>query len=677
MAMARRSSRRVFAGAAPLIALATFLLGVPVVSAADQLQETGTSTYQLRPDRGVVHVTIQLTLTNRAPSTSRSWDCSYITHDAYGYTYLIKQRCTRRTDYYYNSYTFWVERDATAFKAKANAGKVSIKPSKRSGDWREVKLGISNLFYGKSRKITFSYDLPGGGPRSASERRVGYVYSNFCAVGPETDTGRLRVIVPRGYGMRVDETIRSVRSDATTTTYDSGNIKKDPWKFYPCFEGENTAGYAALPVTTSGGQTVTIESWKEDVTWAEAAKASVSEDLPALVTLLGDLPGGKDLTIHEQRAGRFQADPPGSGIHYLSEAVATRAGVTDDLVRLWIPRDAISTEWLAEGYAAWAQREAGVSEAPCDKPVVDAALKKELDLWTRLGDKPTQADRDRLAYQRQAACYLMSQVAAAIGSERVITTLAGIRDGVDPWRPQAAVRGTGPIGSRSWLDTITERGYVPADVDATPLYALLQEYGILETDGRVAARAETHAAYHELTRLMGDHAAPKAVTDPLARWDFDKARAAIAASTKAWQAAATVDEKLPSIAAGKSIQLAVSNATTQQDLDLAATQASTQATLATDLATAFALRDAPRDPLQGIGLLGATLPDATALSDAVARIDATTTRSGIDAINATMGTARDVGIQRALIVLAVVVVVLAAGWFVARRVRASRSRSEA
>jgi len=42
-----------------------------------------------------------------------------------------------------------------------------------------------------------------------------------------------------------------------------------------------------------------------------------------------------------------------------------------------------------------------------------------------------------------------------------------------------------------------------------------------------------------------------------------------------------------------------------------------------------------------------------------------------------MGTARDVGIQLALIALAVVVVVLVAGWFVAKRVRASRSRAAA
>jgi hypothetical protein len=670
--VARRSSRWLSAGIAPLIALAALGASAPVVAAADQLQDSAVATYELRPDRGVVHVTTKLTLTNRAPSTSKSWDCSYITLDPYGYTYLVKATCTRHTDYYYNQYDMWVEREATAFKAKASSGSASVRPSKRKGDWRVVQLKFSPLYYGKTRTITLSYDLPAGGPRSTRDRRVGYVYSSFCSSGPGADKGRVQVIVPAGYDMRVTATMKSTTGSGKTT-YDTGLLKSKPWEFYACFTGENEAGYVSTPVSTSDGHTVTIQSWKEDKAWADAVKASVAEDLPALRTLLGDLPLGDDLTIRESLAKRPLIDDPATATHSLSEAVATRAAVTDDLAHLWIPRNALNTAWLIEGYAAWAQRQSGTSSALCEEPHADAAIQQDLGTWARLGSAPTQADRDTVAYQRQAACHLISEVAAAIGPDRLVETLGAMRDGADPWRPTDATSRTTSFGWRTWMDLVTERGYVPAGADPARLSELLAAYGVADDAAELTARAETHAAYHELAAAMGDRPTPKAVTDALGQWDFEAAGAAITSARSAWQDVASVASRLPSIDVDRgAVQLAVVNAASQADLDAAAGQAATQASLASGLADALAKQDAPRDPLQSLGLLGAAVPDTATLVDAVARVDSGVATSGIDAINASLDSARDVGLQRLAIGLVALVIVLLAGWFVSRRVRSSR-----
>jgi hypothetical protein len=535
-----------------------------------------------------------------------------------------------------------------------------------------MKLTFSPLYYGKTRKITFTYDLPAGGPRSFKERRVGYVYSKFCASGPGTDTGRLRVVVPAGYAMRVDETIGSTNANGKTT-FDSGNMKKNPWEFYPCFQGENANGYASIPVVTSDGHSVTIEPWKEDVTWAEATRASVTEDLPALVTLFGEFPAGKDLTIREYLTGQTHVEGRGSKVHYLSEALATREAVTDDLVEIWLPRDAFSADWMVEGYAAWAQREAGLATPPCDKPQVGEPVRRDLDLWVRLGSAPIQPDKDTIAYQRQAACYLISQVAKAIGTDRVVETLGAIRDSTDPWRSDQNAPQASSFSWRSWMDMMTERGYVPAGVDPSPLAELLIEYGIADDPAVLTARAQTHAAYHELAALMRERQPPKAVTSALARWDFDAAGAAIAKATAAWEDTATVESKLTAIDVdGGDIRLAVANASSQADLDAAAEKAATQAALATNLAEALAKQDSASDPLQSIGLLGVAPPDTATIVDAVARVDSDAATSGTAAINASLDSARDVGVQRLAVGLIALVVVVLAAWFVSRRVRASR-----
>jgi hypothetical protein len=672
----KRTSRWLSASAAALIASAALGSHAPAVSAADQLQESAISTYELRPDRGVVHVTIQLTLTNRAPSTSRSWDCSYVALDPYGYPYSVSARCTRRTDYYYDSYEFWVERDAKAFKAKANTGSVSVRPSTRKGSWRTIKLGITPLYYGKTRKISFSYDLPAGGPRSTHERRVGYVYSRFCAVGPGTDTGRLRVVVPGGFAMLADVRISSTTAKGKTT-FDSGNLKKNPWEFLPCFSGEDRKGYAVVKIPTATGHTTTIEAWKEDKTWAGAVATSVTEDLPALERLLGPMPGG-DLRIHEQLGPSRYTQEAGTTIRYLSEFVSTRAAVTDDLTHIWVPSEVLRGDWLAEGYTGWAQHQAGVSEAPCAKPDAGSAARRDLDRWVRLGSKPTQADRDAIAYQRQAACYLVSEIATAIGTERLVETLAGMRQEADPWRPTDAEAKRTSFDWRAWLDTMTERGYVPAGVDPSRLTDMLQEHGIADDAEELKARTEAHAAYHELAALMGERPVPKAVTDQLARWDFEAAGLALASTKRAWQDLASVSSKLPAVDVdGGEIQLAVLNATTQAELDAAADQAATQAKLATDVADAVAAQGASRDVLQSIGLVGVTFPDTAALVDAVARSDGAAASSGSATINASLASARDTGILRAALAAGALVILIALAWFTSRRLRRSSQSSPA
>ena len=120
--------RRAAAVVAALLIAFTAIGGRPApVAAAEPLVETGVSTYELQPDRGVVHVTIAMKLTNRKPGKTNSKTCQGFAIGPYGGVTTYSYECGTRTYYYWNTYEFWVERDAANLKVKADTGSVSLK----------------------------------------------------------------------------------------------------------------------------------------------------------------------------------------------------------------------------------------------------------------------------------------------------------------------------------------------------------------------------------------------------------------------------------------------------------------------------------------------------------------------------------------------------------------------
>ena len=673
-----RRRRAASLAAAGLFALATFGPGAPTVEAAtDQFQDSAVSTYVLDPDHTVVHVTTAFTFTNKAPSTTSRRTCSEIRVDPYYGTYVITGTCVTRRDYYYNSYEFWIERDATAMKAKADTGSVSIKPGKREGNFRLVKLGYAKLYYGKTRKLEFTYDLPAGGPRSPAQRRVGNVWSTFCAYGPGTDSGILNIVVPSGFEMKLTRSMAST-SASGKTTYGSGKLKQ-PWKFSSCLSGLNEDGYVVSELT-AGGRRVTIEAWKEDTAWADAVRVSVTEDLPALARAVGAESSG-ELTIREDVArlvgsGTSAFDHKTSTLR-ISEMLATRQEVTHTLPGLWFGSQLFREKWMTEGYSSWAEHLAGVSDAPCGEPgPFPGSSGISLAVWSRLVAEPTADDLAIDAYKRQAACHIVSAIAEAIGPERMLVTVDALRAGVDPYvstdvdAPSVAQ----PMEWRRWLDIVEQRGLVPAGADPDLASTLIRRYGVTKDNKFLAEHATARSAYAALLALTGKPA-PSVVTTAMTNWRFDQAETAMKAATTAWTTARSIEEVLPAVEVdGAAVQQAIADAESQDALDAAVTLATRQAALAADMAGALAVAHAPRDLVQEVGLIGTTLPDEAVAVDAVVRIDGDATSAISGQLRSLIGAAREVGVQRLAIGVGVVVAFLLAilALFIFRRRRRRR-----
>ncbi len=676
-----RIARTIAVLAGLVVALCTSTANAPqALAAGDQFQDSAVSTYELQPSRGVIHVTMQITMANKKGSTSKSYSCTGYAYDPYYGFYSYTTTCTTRTNYYYNRAWYWVEKDAKSLKARASRGSISVKPGGPDGSWRKANLKFSGLYYGQSRKVTVQYDLPAGGPRSDAARRAGYAYTAFCVAGPGTDSGEVRIVVPAGFELAMNKPMKS-RTAGGKTTYSSGKLKSSPWKFYNCVSGMNpTGGFASKEFPGTAG-TVTVEAWKGDAAWADAATAAATEDLPKLEAVLGPRPGATDITIRESLA---LTTPPvsydaGSGTLTVNEMTTDRASVADALTALWFPSDQFVVGWLKSGYINWAQHAAGISDKPCSKPgPIPGGGDPDLSAWQTPGVLATQDARDLFALKEQAACYIVTETAAAIGPEAMATALVALRDWTDAWSPENRPldRATAVSTWRHWLDLVVERGVIPAGADPRLVADLLTTYGVAPDAGEVAAHETARAGWHALQDLTGGKA-PAMVVAALAAWDDVTAQAAIDAANRAWTTVGAVEANLPDVDIdGGPVREAVIAATTQADLDAAVSMADQQVAMASDVADALAVLAAPRDSIQELGLMGTTLPDPAPAIEAVARVDGDAAADLADAIRSTIGGARDAGVQRAALAgggLVVVVLLMVAGAvIVLRRRRHSR-----
>ncbi len=231
-------------------------------AATDQLRDVGRTTYELLPGRHLVHVTITLSLTNKAPNTSRRHSCTQYVFDPYVGYIPYTTTCTTQTYYWYDGYWLWVEKDAKSLKVSADSGSASVKLGKRSGNYRRADIKFSNLYYRRTRHLTLSYDLVAGGPRSAATRRAGSGYASFCTAGPGTDNGSTRVIVPTGFQMSPSGSM-STTVAGRRTIFSTPPMAK-PWTFYACFTGSNDTADVVPKVPGADGRTVTIQAWRDD-----------------------------------------------------------------------------------------------------------------------------------------------------------------------------------------------------------------------------------------------------------------------------------------------------------------------------------------------------------------------------------------------------------------------------
>jgi hypothetical protein len=659
----RRSAGRALASIVAAVLLAgaglTFAPAPDAMAAADKLVTTGTSTYELDPDEGVIRVTVAITLTNRAKSTTRSWAC---TQYAYGYAY--QTTCTQRTDYYFNEYRLWTERDASRIRITADKGKVTRNAGKRDGEFQWHTVKFSSILYGQTRKLKVTYDLPAGAPRSESYTRASKAYASFCALGNGEDSGTVTVRIPAGYEITTGGEPMTTRRDGDWLIYETGKLSR-PWEFWACFQGTNPDGYLR-EVVTSGGRTVTIEAWPEDEEWLSAVRSGLTTWLTAVTALVGhpEIDASTELTIREiaqdQDYGGFH--DAASNTILVGEDYAQPGLLAHEFAHVWFNRDLFSESWLSEGHAGWAEREVGANGERCvPAGTYPGTGSPKLYMWLWANAKSSDSERAVVGYQYDASCHLVSSVAQAIGKERMRDVLAALLAGRSPYTGDGIemARGDRGVNWQEWLDAVDELGIVPAGADDQLAPALLAKYGISRDEALIASRTEARSAYHALRDTVEGWTVPVAIRQPLDDWQFSDAQAAIVIADEVWATTGRVEATLDQVdARNGAVAEQFKAAAAMADLEAALALAEEQLALAVDVADALALLAAPRDTLQELGLAGETLPTPDAALAAVTAIDGARATAEAAAMRELINGARDAGILRAAIATALVLVLL-------------------
>ena len=125
---------------APVLLAGYMALATPQVAlAANGMTETGTTTYEVVPDKSQIKVTIQVSIYNGKPSQAESGGVVY---------------------YYWNNTEIGVEKQASAVAVASNAGVVYQTEVSSDRYYRYLKLTYPNVYYDQTRVVTATYTIP-------------------------------------------------------------------------------------------------------------------------------------------------------------------------------------------------------------------------------------------------------------------------------------------------------------------------------------------------------------------------------------------------------------------------------------------------------------------------------------------------------------------------------------
>ena len=644
---------------APVLLAGYMALATPQVAlAANGMTETGTTTYEVIPDKSLVKVTIQVSIYNGKPSQAQSGGV---------------------TSYYWNFTDIGVEKQAGAVAVTSNAG--AVYQAEKSSDryYRYLKLTYPNVYYGQTRVVTATYTIPAA-PHAAGGFRAGKAYASLCALGNGQDVGTVSIVIPDGYTFYNDA--GGEMSPSTTSagkrTYTSGSLTT-PYTFWTCIDAEQEASLTHTPVTAGSG-VFDIQAWPEDPKWSAGVGADITTDVPALEALTGlKMPGG---TVAILEAGDQQLGEYG-GMYNSATSTAQipetvlKDTVAHELSHIWFNHNLFADKWMSEGLAGFSEQAAGAGNfTPCAEPgVYPGTGSPNLKLWQLLNNNSTTQDDQVSTYQYGASCYIFTTLAADMGQANLKLVLkAAYADQMAYVSTTADEKLSGaslPLSSKELLDLIDERGMVPAGEDLDTAQTLLGTYGIFDS-AILDARSKARSTYHELASAAKSWKLPLAIRGPMANWEFDSAQAAMASAKQIIDSRDSMGKLIPNLSLdGTVLQKQFEAAETQTDLDNLLSLIKKEADAAARVDQATKLSNNSRSILESIGLLGSDVqtPLTQAKAD-LANVKPESATTSAQRVIDSIDESKDQGLLRAGSVsgiLAAVLLLLALVVFLRRR----------
>ena len=541
--------RRLVSTLALALATALGLLAAapPYASADEGYRQTAATVYRLDPANGRLQVTVTLKVTNRTPDAREPYSCIEYTEGWFPIPY--PSTCYNVTRYYLTTTSALVENEAKAIKAVSGGKRLAVAKGAPGAAYRAVTVTFPKLYFGESRTVKLTYTVKGGKPRSPTATRTMRAFASFCAIANGTDSSTVTVRLPKGFS--VDTQRREAQGEG---------------------RGQGARPLERKDHEPRGLVRLLHRHQPGRLQDGHARRARRPRDQPALVARGSRLGEGRARGHRVEPAAPRAADRDGmdseaklsvqeaaTGAEYagfydaktgtitVGEDYGQPALVEHELAHVWFNRTSFKETWLSEGLAEWAGRAVSGESGACTRPEA-AAGSVRLTEWRYLAPRASQEERDAVAAQYAAACWVVTAVASAAGDEGMTAAVSALLERRDPYAADPkADRATRVATWRDWLDAVDELALAPAGADATLASNLLVEYGVAGNQDLFDERAAVRQAYHELVATADGWAVPVAVRAPLAAWHFRDARAAVEAARRTWELTGETDAVLAGI----------------------------------------------------------------------------------------------------------------------------------
>ena len=636
-----------------------------VRAATPDLTIVGAARYDVQPTRQRVHVTVDLTLTNR-----------------------LKDTKTRL--YYFDDAPLDILPRASNIRVTTTAGGTpSVRITSQTKDYTRILINLGQrLRSGKTAVYRLSFDLvdPGGAP--ARDLRVGDSLVSFpvwAFASDETPGSTVTVIFPAGY--QITPEVGSLPPPTTTddgrTIFRSGALAK-PLDFFVYLVADRPGAYKESTISTTVLDVpvdITLRAWSDDAPWAKRVGGLIDRALPALGARIG-LPWpeyDQPLTVQEavsRSTGGY------AGLFDPSQARVEIAYYADDFVVLheaahaWFNGALLADRWASEAFASYYGSAAAFDlKVKVQTDSITATLEKSriaLNDWGPVGTEDV-AEEDYAYAAGLALARLIAERAGRAGLQKVWADAA---DRIGAYQPVGGGEETvaGPPDWRGLLDLLEAR-------TAAEYHDLWREWvarpaDLLLLDARAAARER----YADVLDRAEDWRLPKPIRDALRAWQFDDATALLEAADAIL--AARTEVEAAATAAGL-----IAPATLRSDFedddgfDDAEAEVTAEVDTIERFTAAVALRPVDVTPLLSLGLWGETPEDhLDAARDAFARGDLPAATQAADTAASIWGGAESIGQARAFSIITIaiaIVMLLALLVTTARRRRRRRHRMQA
>lgn len=477
--------------------------------AADEYTLESVTTYDLRPDEGVIGVVVQLTLTNTTPDPEGQFsvfsEIKVAIHD--GATDVAASDADGDLDV------------AVAVEDGVNVATIALRDDVRFEQEAAVELRYT---------LSDTADDP--------HQRVRSALVVFPAWSFGT-SGSVAVTIPAGYEMRVDGDPMTEEDGQLV----SGQIA-DPGQWLALVTAVKPAEYTQLEATIplrGGTADLLVRAFTDDEAWGQRTLDLVSKALPLLEEEIGlPYPRIGQIILTESVATDATGFGEGTGGGNEIQVAYDQPPFTalHQVAHVWLSPSLIDAAWIREGIASHVAAHVGAQlnvEPPYD-PAAEAearaAAAVKLDTWSS-SDGP-----DAEAYGFAASWDVINQLEAAAGEDAMRAVLTRVASSVGPYElgelePEPPTEGGGapaaPLTTRAFLDHLE----TVSDADVASIFAdlVLTEDDVALLEVRTAARS----AFDALAAKAGSWGAPDPVRAAMTAWNFEEAQSQIGAAM-AW-----------------------------------------------------------------------------------------------------------------------------------------------